>query len=232
MKKAFTLAETLITLGIIGIVAVLTIPSLIQRKTEQETVVKLKKAYSTLLNAYQLAQDEYGNPRDGLDWSCGNCYKRAFLERLMPYLDVAIDCNDNIKACFDGAYMTTLEKTGGGNVSNTAAVILKDGTLLSVISSGNAGARHAQVMIDVNGKKKPNAYGHDAFFFDVADSASNKNKQLAPRNAWQYSFSHGQCQFNSTFYQATGCAWWVITNGNLDYLHCDLNWDTQTKCSD
>ena len=43
MKKAFTLAEVLITLGIIGVVAAMTMPSLIQNYKERETVSKVKK---------------------------------------------------------------------------------------------------------------------------------------------------------------------------------------------
>lgn len=39
----FTLAEVLITLGIIGIAASMTMPSLIQNHKEKETVAKLKK---------------------------------------------------------------------------------------------------------------------------------------------------------------------------------------------
>lgn len=50
-KRAFTLAEVLITLGIIGVVAALTLPSIIQRKTEKATVVKLQKFASTFENA-------------------------------------------------------------------------------------------------------------------------------------------------------------------------------------
>ena len=47
-KIAFTLAEVLITLGIIGVVASLTLPSVIQNYKKQVTVNQLKKAYSTL----------------------------------------------------------------------------------------------------------------------------------------------------------------------------------------
>ena len=49
MKKAFTLAEVLITLGIIGVVASMTLPAIIQKNNEKTTVSKLKKVYSVLL---------------------------------------------------------------------------------------------------------------------------------------------------------------------------------------
>ena len=45
---AFTLAEVLITLGIIGVVAAMTLPTVINQYEKKITVVKLKKAYNTL----------------------------------------------------------------------------------------------------------------------------------------------------------------------------------------
>lgn len=54
IKYGFTLAEVLITLGIIGVVAAMTMPSLIASHKEKETVSKLKKVYSTLSNAFYL----------------------------------------------------------------------------------------------------------------------------------------------------------------------------------
>ena len=50
MKKGFTLAEVLITLGVIGIVAVMTIPTLVQSYEEKATVAKLKKINSLILS--------------------------------------------------------------------------------------------------------------------------------------------------------------------------------------
>ena len=63
-KAAFTLAEVLITLGIIGVVSALTMPSLIQSYKEKVTVTKLEKAYSFLNQAYKRISDEYGEPQD------------------------------------------------------------------------------------------------------------------------------------------------------------------------
>ena len=51
---AFTLAEVLITLGIIGIVAALTIPTLVKKYQEKVMVTKVKQAHSQLINAIQL----------------------------------------------------------------------------------------------------------------------------------------------------------------------------------
>ena len=62
-KPAFTLAEVLITLGIIGIVAAMTIPTLISNYKEKELVTKAKKALSQINNAVDMARAEnsYGD---------------------------------------------------------------------------------------------------------------------------------------------------------------------------
>ena len=60
-KKAFTLAEVLITLGIIGIVAEMTMPALIANYQERVIVSQLKKVYSTLSQADKMAEAEYAD---------------------------------------------------------------------------------------------------------------------------------------------------------------------------
>ena len=60
-KAAFTLAEVLITLGIIGIVAAMTIPTLISNYQEKQTVSKLQKVYATLKNALEMAKVDNGD---------------------------------------------------------------------------------------------------------------------------------------------------------------------------
>lgn len=62
-KIGFTLAEVLITLGIIGVVAALTIPTLIQNHRNQVVETRLKKFYSTINQAVQLAEAEYGDKK-------------------------------------------------------------------------------------------------------------------------------------------------------------------------
>lgn len=62
---AFTLAEVLITLGIIGIVAALTIPMLYQEYIKRETATGVKKASSELNQILKMATADYGEPGDG-----------------------------------------------------------------------------------------------------------------------------------------------------------------------
>ena len=57
-KAAFTLAEVLITLGIIGVVAAMTMPAVIQEHREKELAVRARKAFSIVINATKLAQSQ------------------------------------------------------------------------------------------------------------------------------------------------------------------------------
>ena len=59
-KAAFTLAEMLITLGIIGVIAAMTLPGLLAEYSKLVVETKLKKFYSQINQAIQLAESEYG----------------------------------------------------------------------------------------------------------------------------------------------------------------------------
>src|SRR5574344_1713843 len=64
---AFTLAEVLIVLGIIGVVAAFTIPVLMQHVEEKSTVTKLKQTYSIINNAIKLAINDNGTINEWMD---------------------------------------------------------------------------------------------------------------------------------------------------------------------
>lgn len=59
-KKGFTLAEILITLGVIGVVAAITIPTLIQSYRNRIVETRLQKVYSVMNQAIQRAEADYG----------------------------------------------------------------------------------------------------------------------------------------------------------------------------
>lgn len=97
MKKGFTLAEVLITLGVIGIVAALTIPSLISNHNKSVTAARLSKAYNTVSNAIRLSENDNGMMSD---WPIGanmDIYK-FWDEYLKPYFSGARIC-ETCEAC-------------------------------------------------------------------------------------------------------------------------------------
>ena len=77
MKKGFTLAEVLITLAIIGVVAALTIPSVIVKTQQQEFKTAAKKAHSVLSQAVQLTE-----VKDGYSFSDGELFVQALMNNM------------------------------------------------------------------------------------------------------------------------------------------------------
>ena len=71
-KNAFTLAEVLITLGIIGVVAAMTIPNLMSNIKAQQYTKKFKKTISTLSQAGRIAQANYGWDYAGVSTQCSS----------------------------------------------------------------------------------------------------------------------------------------------------------------
>lgn len=91
-RFGFTLPEVLITLGIIGVVAALTIPNFIENYNKRATAVRLKKTYNTLATAIQASEAENGPLIDiAMDYWNKNTYYSGpeFIEKyLFPYLEV------------------------------------------------------------------------------------------------------------------------------------------------
>ena len=62
-KNAFTLAEVLITLGIIGVVAAMTLPGIIQNYQKHVVETKLKRIYAVMNEAVRLSEVKYGDKK-------------------------------------------------------------------------------------------------------------------------------------------------------------------------
>lgn len=177
MKKAFTLAEVLITLGIIGVVAALTIPTLVNNYRKKQFETGLKKEYSVLLQALDMYKQDNETPlkKEDTDQSHGE-----FKNKIKPYLKILVDCGDEQAGkyeakCVQNGYYTQNKKytykTYSGNIANEdlfddGQIILNDGSHLLFENVGNRGA--VFVSIDVNGYNKlPNKWGEDVFTFQL-----------------------------------------------------------------
>ena len=93
LRKAFTLAEVLITLGVIGVVASMTIPTLIQEHKKSTVATKLKKASSTLMQAYNMSIAEYGDSalesnREGFEANNPDSALEMFNKYYVPYIKI------------------------------------------------------------------------------------------------------------------------------------------------
>lgn len=229
-EGAFTLAEVLITLGIIGVVAAMTMPSLIQNYQEKATVTKLKKCYSLVSQAYvSILNDEGGS--DTLQ--AGDDLE--MMEKFGKYLKYQKTCGRN-KGCFPN--VTYKSVTGNGyskwedDTTDRSRAILTDGTLImfnkSVITE-NENYIYAQIYVDINGFKGPNQLGRDFFYFYI------NPEKIVPAGAKALEEKNEDQKFTKNCIQQNGyaCAAWVIYNENMDYLHCkDLSWDGKHSCKE
>ena len=88
-KQAFTLSEVLITLGIIGIIAAMTLPSVIADARKKSTAAHLKKFYNTINNAVQFAIAENGDVENWMGTPADLTYEENldFLKKyFLPYI--------------------------------------------------------------------------------------------------------------------------------------------------
>ena len=165
MKKGFTLAEVLITLGIIGVVAAITLPILIQNYQKKVFSTRAKQAYSLLAQAIKLSEIENGD--------INNCSEQAFTQKstetfvekcIKPYFK-------ELRLCSKG-----LDEKCGAVVSQYGLNYLtNNGTSIAIVTGDKNAHRIIHITIDVNNSNKPNIIGKDRFIFII-----NDNGQLFP----------------------------------------------------
>jgi len=210
---AFTLAEILIVLGIIGIVAEMTIPTLINGIYKKDTVVKLKKSYSILAQATeQISNDCGGNLMYCLtnpDSADNDATTRQELTNLYKAkLSIVKDCTDGVTTkCFADTTYKLLQGNPWINYDTHFAYdrsrfILSDGVAVSIDWNG---ARNFFVMLDINGIKKPNWVGKDLFYL-YYDPTTTK-ATLKPGDA-------NDCSLSGN---GTGCAAKIIQEDAITF---------------
>ncbi|MBE7705959.1 MAG: type II secretion system protein [Cyanobacteria bacterium SIG30] len=196
--KAFTLAEVLITLAIIGVVAALTIPSVITNYKNQEIATRLKKTFTTLANTTNLAIKDYGSIAS---WHLGDTNSGAaakdFNDKfLIPYLRVMKDCgvSDEGTCLHKVKTLNNVESNLTGQYYSK--FFLADGTFIATkisrSTASNGGENeYLEIQIDINGEQKPNMYGRDYFIFNYTiKSKGNPVGKLVPYGALTIDKAH------------------------------------------
>jgi prepilin-type N-terminal cleavage/methylation domain-containing protein len=254
-KKAFTLAEVLITLGIIGVVSAITIPSVIQKYQEKVRVTQLKKSYSMLLNAFQQIIQEQGTTINNF----GNTAEERYnlIKELLPkYLPIVKTCRYNRSGCVAYNYSTIFSDDSvvysgySGRYDTYTSYKLNNGVGMKLEYSGNCYQKMnlslttanpnqnlgtyamncGSILVDLNGSKKPNKLGIDAFrFFIVMDGivpAGTKKDKII------YHSFEGGCLGEYDKKHSDNCTAWVLINENMDYLRCPdkLGWNKARSC--
>ncbi len=178
-KTAFTMSDVLITIGIIGIVAAMTLPGVIEGYKKKQTEVHLQKVYSILSQAFEQSQvknGEYSSWSDGLSLGAKEYFK-IYWE---PYFNKVIYC-DTYEQCGYSKQSPWLCNNGKGyeysvTVSDLRApFILPDGTYVSLsVGAGDLGVEGGVyseqiVLVDLNAGGAPNRLGMDLFVFQTTD---------------------------------------------------------------
>ena len=187
----------------------MTIPTLINKTEKQEYVSRLKKAYSTLSQATNRIIAEEGMPRGDIGgWATST---EAVFNMYKKYLSNAKVCGIDTNGCFEGSY-----KRYGGSTFNYDSgrytLVLADGSEISLgndfradCSNRFAGSENVcqGILIDVNGAKKPNFIGKDAFTFVL------KENGLVPAGC-----DYDDCNQITV---SLGCACKVLREGAINY---------------
>ncbi|MDR1327872.1 MAG: type II secretion system GspH family protein [Heliobacteriaceae bacterium] len=159
MKNAFTLAEVLITLGIIGVVAALTMPALIANYEKRVTVTKVKKTVNLIYNAVQKAYVD--NDNNYFDSTSGSAVD--FYNWVVPHLKIIKACKNPAVDGKCGLDVVTCAHGRDTGCSTAHApitaprVILADGTIVSFRKDGLG----IEIMFDIDGPKGKNRMGYD-----------------------------------------------------------------------
>ena len=195
--RGFTLAEVLITLGIIGVVAAMTIPMLIINYQKRLTLTRLKKTYSQLSQVIKIIDDEQG-------LAVLHTQPSTFVPKyILPHYNGATyykpNSNHRQAMCFNpnhyylsaksnAAQYTSLSDTRKGYCSgyistpfmpgHTASIELPDSTCIGFNYFTSTGI---QIFVDINGSATPpNCFGKDLFFLEVDEDKTS----VIPNKVW------------------------------------------------
>jgi len=165
--KAFTLAEVLITIGVIGVVAAITLHTVIIKIQNYQLEVAFKKSYSTLSQAINMYQADNGELL-----SAENIYNGLIHggpEHIKNIFKKYIEEGAKIDKSKIGGYKNYPNNYGINSyytINTYANYVMKDGSFLYIVL--DYGKKDVQMLnVDVNGYKKPNRAGYDLFSFYI-----------------------------------------------------------------
>ena len=207
-KFAFTLAEVLITLGIIGVVASLTIPALIANYRNMVLENQFKKSYSILSQALISTKEELGenlHQNYNLEPPGGAIeFRETYFKYLMKLSPGGYSQANNLGRdwkSFSGVKESTLLGLG----AIPGYLLLADGTYITVEKNNS----RLNILVDINGRKKPNRTGYDVFLFVV----DTKQDKLV---SWSDDKSYCDKTAKTASYNGRACTYFAMINENPD----------------
>lgn len=180
-NNAFTLAEVLITLGIIGVVAAMTIPTLINNSQKAQYVSQLQKMTSVLNNGFKMIMANAGCN----DMSCTgilNASTDTTVDNIKAanVFSIAKVCHVSQTGCHDNMTYTLSGSTNWIPSDYYSMIVFNDGSVIGIYTppypncNYNSGNNQysticiSNAIIDVNGLKPPNIFGRDLFRLNLS----------------------------------------------------------------
>ena len=200
-KYAFTLAEVLVTLGIIGVISAMTVPSLMQNYQRQSYLTQLHKFYNELSQAlvqYQTDKNALSLKEAGLT-SQENL--NAFFKN---YFKIVNDCGTTQTPCLAPAseYKNIAGRAIGTGCSSYMTIA--SGASFGSLYSG--GTVVFTLYLDINGQKGPNIAGRDIFAIYIYNNGLIDDS--AGENGAPMTFEERENTFNNNCIQTTGTTWY------------------------
>lgn len=172
MKKAFTLTEILITLGIIGIIASLTLPHFISNYQKQISATLLKNFYTKLNQAFILYEAKNNISIQDINT---NLDENDFLEEyIAPSFKIMKHCKDR-EDCYGAENFVRVLDRKSHAYFYPKTVVLSDGMFFGIRKMGE---NTFMFNVDINGAKKPNLTGRDVFYFFFTSNSSSIDKDI------------------------------------------------------
>ena len=177
-RAAFTLAEVLITLGIIGVVAAMTMPSLIANYRNKEFAVRAKRTYSIISQAIKLYEAENGTPGDVTGLFDTSKTSKEVLTNFSKYFDGATLCLSPSKDCemyaHNVLWASPLYNADGGAGADGGwrtypMIILKDGSMILLIQYSSCKATETANQYDSDGQLVVDKDGNPVTYTMIRD---------------------------------------------------------------
>ena len=218
-KKAFTLAEVLITLTIIGVIAALTIPTLMRKYEDHQTVSAVKEMYAIIDNALKKVISEEG---------ITDLYELSWPVPTGGESTAYINPNSNLLYTKMKSHLKIEKDTDvrSGILSNGAEIKLSIDRPYR--KTDNCYDYLGHIGFDINGSKKgPNKWGYDNFTFEIVPTGLNV--PVYPGGRYQICSGHsmakaeacktGSVSITTAHNPLSSCSTWIMLHGNVDYKY-------------